>query len=224
MNYPTFKNAYPVVLMPIFLLILAGCQSTYYRTMEKFGYHKRDILVNRVTEARDSQEEAKEQFKSALDEFSSVVNIEGGSLEEKYTRLNAEYEKSNKKALLVSDRIASVENVAKALFDEWEAELSQYTSDRLRQSSQEKLTETKKQYGQLIDAMKRAERKIDPVLLAFRDQVLYLKHNLNAQAIASLRGELVVIEEDVASLIREMEASIDEADLFIRSMTETTLN
>ncbi|MCR4291976.1 MAG: DUF2959 domain-containing protein [Candidatus Kuenenia sp.] len=224
MNYPTFKNAYPVVLMPIFLLILAGCQSTYYRTMEKFGYHKRDILVNRVTEARDSQEEAKEQFKSALDEFSSVVNIEGGSLEKKYTRLNAEYEKSNKKALLVSDRIASVENVAKALFDEWEAELSQYTSDRLRQNSQEKLTETKKQYGQLIDAMKRAERKIDPVLLAFRDQVLYLKHNLNAQAIASLRGELVVIEEDVASLIREMEASIAEADLFIRSMTEIILN
>ncbi|WP_347274515.1 DUF2959 domain-containing protein [Candidatus Kuenenia sp.] len=224
MNYPTFKNAYPVVLMPIFLLILAGCQSTYYRTMEKFGYHKRDILVNRVTEARDSQEEAKEQFKSALDEFSSVVNIEGGSLKEKYTRLNAEYEKSNKKALLVSDRIASVENVAKALFDEWEAELSQYTNDRLRQNSQGKLTETKKQYGQLIDAMKRAEKKIDPVLLAFRDQVLYLKHNLNAQAIASLRGELVVIEEDVASLIREMEVSIDEADLFIRSMTEITLN
>jgi hypothetical protein len=66
--------------------------------------------------------------------------------------------------------------------------------------------------------MKRAERKIDPVLNAFRDQVLYLKHNLNAQAIASLQSELVSIESDVARLIQEMDASIREANSFIASM------
>ena len=66
--------------------------------------------------------------------------------------------------------------------------------------------------------MKRAERKIDPVLSAFQDQVLYLKHNLNAQAIASLQSELASIEIDVARLIKEMEASIKEADSFIRTM------
>ncbi|MDR4508186.1 MAG: DUF2959 domain-containing protein [Candidatus Brocadiaceae bacterium] len=222
MKSSMIKQKYPVVFIPIVLLIFSGCQTTYYKTMEKLGYHKRDILVNRVADARDSQEVAKEQFKSALDKYSSVVNFEGGSLEENYTALNAEYEKSTNKALLVSERIKSVENVAKSLFDEWETELEQYTSSRLRQSSQEKLTQTREQYGHLMDAMKRAERKIDPVLSAFRDQVLYLKHNLNAQAIASLQGELVMVEEDVASLIREMEVSIDEADLFIRSMLETT--
>ena len=66
--------------------------------------------------------------------------------------------------------------------------------------------------------MKRAERKIDPVLNAFRDQVLYLKHNLNAQAIASLQSELVSIESDVARLIKEMDASIREANEFIATM------
>jgi hypothetical protein len=68
--------------------------------------------------------------------------------------------------------------------------------------------------------MKRAEKKIAPVLSAFRDQVLFLKHNLNAQAVASLQGELVSIESDVASLIREMEASINEADSFIQSLAK----
>ena len=59
---------------------------------------------------------------------------------------------------------------------------------------------------------------MDPVLSAFQDQVLYLKHNLNAQAIVSLQGELVSIETDVAGLIKEMEASIKEADTFINSI------
>ena len=66
--------------------------------------------------------------------------------------------------------------------------------------------------------MKRAEAKIEPVLSAFRDQVLFLKHNLNAQAIASLQDELASVKADIASLIKEMEVSIAEADEFIKAM------
>ena len=69
-----------------------------------------------------------------------------------------------------------------------------------------------------MQAMRRAEQKMAPVLTAFKDQVLYLKHNLNAQAIASLQSELSSIESDVVQLIREMEASIREADTFISAM------
>jgi hypothetical protein len=111
-----------------------------------------------------------------------------------------------------------VEDVAEALFDEWEAELDQYTSAPLRRSSARRLQQTRAQYGQLIQAMKRAEAKMAPVLAAFHDQVLFLKHNLNAQAIASLKGNLASIESDIAVLIREMEASIREANRFIDAM------
>ena len=60
--------------------------------------------------------------------------------------------------------------------------------------------------------------KIGPVLTAFADQVLFLKHNLNAQALASLQDELIAIETDIAGLIREMEVSIAEANAFIEAM------
>ncbi len=199
-------------------LLLASCQSAYYKTMEKFGVHKRDILVDRVQDARDSQEQAKEQFRSALEEFAAVLGVEGGELQKKYDQLRAEFEKSEDKAEEVRDRIASVESVSGALFAEWEAELRQYSNPDLRRASERKLAETRRQYGQLIGAMKRAETKIEPVLSAFRDQVLFLKHNLNAQAVASLRGELGKVETNVDRLIREMEASIGEADAFIRAM------
>ncbi len=202
-----------------YVLVLAGCQRIYYKTMETFGYHKRDLLVSNVQDARDAQEDAKEQFRSALEKFSAVVKFRGGELEEQYNQLNTELEKSESKANAVRKRIGSVQDVAGALFNEWESELGQYTNDKLRRSSEQKLEQTRQRYAQLIGAMKRAESKIEPVLSAFRDQVLFLKHNLNAQAIASLQDELVSVETDITSLIREMEASIAEADAFIEAIT-----
>lgn len=209
---------YLSVLLCTMMVPLVGCQKTYYKTMEAFGYHKRDLLVERVEDARDAQESAKEQFQSALEKFGEVVDFRGSELEEKYKALKSELEKSESKADSVKTHIKDVEKVAEALFDEWESELSQYSSDSLRRSSEKKLNLTRQRYEKLIGAMKRAEEKIGPVLTAFRDQVLFLKHNLNAQAIASLQDELSSVEADIESLIKEMEASIAEANSFIKAM------
>jgi hypothetical protein len=214
-------------LFRLFLLITlpaiafgGGCQSVYYNTMEKFGYQKREILVDRVKEARDTNQKTAEQFNSALEQFSQVVNFDGGKLEDKYEKLNSEYELCESSAADVSKRIAAVEDVGEALFEEWETELSQYTSAQLRRASKRKLVQTRQQYDRLVRSMRRAESKIDPVLSAFRDQVLYLKHNLNARAIASLQTELINVETNVATLVREMEKAISEADGFIKTMDE----
>ncbi len=208
------------LLFGLLIVLLSACSGVYYGAMEKIGVHKRDILVDRVEKARDSQQETKEQFASALERFSAVVNFEGGDLEQKYNELNAVYEDSEEQAEEVRERIDAVENVAEALFDEWEAELDQYTNANLRRSSARQLKQTRSHYQKLLAAMERAESKIDPVLDVLRDHVLFLKHNLNARAIASLQSELVSIEGNVARLIREMEASIKEADAFIRTLKE----
>jgi predicted nuclease with TOPRIM domain len=186
--------------------------------MEKLGYHKRDLLVRDVTKARNAQQDAKEQFKSALDRFTKTLEIQGGELQEKYEALNSEYERSEAKANDVRKRIASVEDVSEALFREWNAELKEYSSPALRNKSQEQLTKTRTHYAQLIKAMKRAEVKMEPVLAKFKDQVLFLKHNLNAQAIVSLKNELVSVEGNINSLIKDLNTSIQEADSFIAAM------
>ncbi|RNL66457.1 DUF2959 domain-containing protein [Zhongshania marina] len=197
---------------------IAGCESTYYNAMEKVGVHKRDILVDRVSEAKDAQEDAQEQFKDALTEFRSVVSFNGGNLESHYNRLNSEFEDSEAAAKEVTDRINKVESVAEALFDEWQDELKLYSNDRLRADSANKLQATKRQYTTLIKSMRRAEKSIDPVLNALRDNVLYLKHNLNASAISALKGELAGIDRDVQQLIGAMEKAINESDAFIKQL------
>jgi len=67
-------------------------------------------------------------------------------------------------------------------------------------------------------AMKKARPSMDPVLKNLRDYVLYLKHNLNAQAIGALKREVTDIEVDVQQLIRDMTASIQEADDFVKTL------
>lgn len=192
----------------------------YYSTMEKMGIEKRDILVDRVDNAREAQQEAKDQFESALEKFIAVTNYSGGDLEKQYKTLKGEYEDSLSRAEAVRDKIRSVEDVADALFKEWDDELGQYSSAELRRSSERQLKATKKSYSTLITAMKTAEKKIDPVLAAFNDRVLYLKHNLNANAIASLKTQRKLVETDIQGLIRDMSKSIAEADKFIKSMSK----
>ena len=201
-------------------LSISACQTAYYSAMEKVGIHKRDILVDRVEEARDSQVEAKETFKSALDRFQTVLNVERTDLQDKYDAISEEYEAASESATDVTERINAIEDVAEALFDEWQDELEQYSSRDLKIKSQRKLSDTKRKYSQLMQAMRRAEGKMQPVLAALKDQVLFLKHNLNAQAISSLKGELSTIESNVSRLIREMEKSIAESEAFIAQLEQ----
>src|SRR5438132_2785611 len=118
MRRPARHGVRPCILLMLAVLVLTSCQTAYYAAMEKLGYHKRDLLVSRVQQARDSQQAAKEQFQSALEHFQAVVNVRGGELEAKYNELSAELERSEARAQTVHQRVAAVEDVAEALFKE----------------------------------------------------------------------------------------------------------
>lgn len=211
-------TSYRLLLIAALLFVSGGCKSTYYKTWEKLGWEKRDILSDRVKDARDSQTAAKEQFKTTLQRFQEVTQFQGGDLEAQYNKLSKEYERAVSRADAVREQIDSVESVAGDMFKEWKAELNEYSNAELRRSSKEKLDDTRERYDQFIAAMHRAEQRMDPVLVVFKDQVLYLKHNLNAAAIASLQATTAGVEADVSQLIAEMEASIAEANEFMKQI------
>ena len=202
-------------------ILLGSCQTAYFAAAEKVGYAKRDILTTRVKVARDSQEHAKEQITDALTEFGKVVNYEGGDLETQYNKLAGELSGSEHATAAVHDHIESVEDVADALFKEWDNELDQYSSADLRAKSAQELRQTRSRYEAMIGAMHRAEDKIEPVLVPLRDQVLFLKHNLNARAVAGLKGEVAAVDQQVAQLVEELNRSIAEADRFIADLEKS---
>lgn len=207
-----------LIALLVALTTLTGCQSTYYAAMEQVGVHKRDIMVDRVEDAKLSQQEAQQEFTSALDALSALTQFDGGELEAVYNQINDKYEASEDAAQEVSDRIAAIEDVSAALFSEWEQELDLYTNASLRRSSEQKLRETHTSYNTMIKAMQRAEQRMTPVLNALRDNTLFLKHNLNASAIGSLQGEFVSLEKEIEQAIKQMNQAITESDKFLNKL------
>ncbi len=216
---PTFLNSIRISgLILVVSYCLVGCQSTYYSAMEKFGIEKRDILVDRVAEARDAQHKASEQFESALAEFTALTNFDGGDLQDQYKQLKKELNQSEERAALVSAKIKAVESVGGALFKEWAQEIKEYVDQGYKAKSEMNLQQTKRKYHQMLSTMKSSEARIQPVLSAFNDRVLFLKHNLNARALTAMKSDVGQVKANVGLLIKDMQHAIQEADKFIENI------
>jgi gas vesicle protein len=218
MTTRSFRKVFRIgLLVTLAAALQTGCATVYYETLEKVGIAKREVLADRVEDTQEAQEEAKEQFTSALEQLLALTGDSGGDLKLHYDALSTELKRSEKRAEAVRSRISGVRSVAEALFNEWEKELDQYTSRPLRTRSKQQLHETRKRYDRLMLLMQRAADRMEPVLATLRDQVLFLKHNLNAQTVAGLDGTVRELETEVSSLIADMERSIAEADAFLKS-------
>ena len=201
--------------------LLSGCQAAYYSAWEKLGVEKREILVDRVESAKDAQEDAQAQFKDALTQLSELITFDGGDLQTTYDALQDQYDASRSSADRVTGRISKIEAVADALFSEWEMELNQYSNESLRRKSEQQLRSTVRRYQRLLRAMRQAESSMQPVLHTLKDNVLFLKHNLNASAIGALQGELTQIQQEINVLIKEMNQSIAQSNDFIQLLKQS---
>lgn len=212
---------YTILLSSFISLSISGCATTnsaYYAGMEKVGFHKRDIMVSRVEGVQESQKEAQQEFKSALEHFGTLVNIKDTNLKKAYEKFNDEYENAKKSAEDLGSRINKLEDVSLALFEEWKEELKLYKNEKLKAQSQKQLNDTRTKYTKMMKAMRSSEKSMTPILATFQDNVLILKHSLNAQAIGALQGEFGTLKKEIALLISQMNQSIQASDAFIKEM------
>lgn len=203
------------------LLLTTGCQSIYNATMENvFGYEKRELFKKSVTALQADQKDAQKEFKDALTRLKELYAFQGGELESVYQKVKTAYERCETEAKDVRSRIANMEDIADSMFREWEKEVQQYTNPNLASASREQLRNTKDRYAQLSRTVQAAETAMHPVLAQLKDNVLFLKHNLNASAIGSLQGEATHIQAQLDQLLVRMNASIAESDRFIKTLSK----
>lgn len=211
-------------LLLLFAALLSGCNSAYYKTMKTFGKEKRDILLQRVKDSKKDQEQTKEQLKTTMESFQELTGFQGGSLEASYKKLNSEYERAKEQADKLHNRIQSIDQVSADLFNEWQKEIDSMSNQKLKSQSAALLRDSREREGAYMKAMRKTEEQMTPVLKAFQDQVLFLKHNLNARAIGSLKGTSAKINTDVTSLMKNIDNSMQEADKLISSLSSSDNN
>ena len=205
-----------ILFLSLVVALAAGCQNAKYAMWEKLGMEKRHLLKSEVEKVADEQGEASRQFEDTLARIKALYGFDGKELEKVYNRLSNDYVRSREQAERVRERIGNVEQIARDLFAEWEAEANEITNATLKAKSKQSLRDAQSRYKKLHAAMKRAEASMDPVLTNLNDYVLYLKHNLNAQAVGALKNEAESIDKDISILIREMNESIRQAEEFLR--------
>ncbi len=198
-----------------------GCTSAYYATMQKLGKEKRDILVQRVKDSKKDQEDTKEKLQTTMESFQALTGFQGGSLEKSYKKLNSDYESAAGQVAKLHDRIQSIDKVSGDLFTEWQGEINQMRNAKLKARSTGMLKDSQTRQAVIMKAMRNTETRITPVMASFHDQVLFLKHNLNARAIGSLKGTSAQMDTDVTALMKSIDGSMAEADNLINSLTAT---
>ena len=208
----------------VFALLLSGCHSTYYKAMSTLGKEKRDILVSRIKDAKKDQDQTKQKLQTTMESFQALTGFKGGSLEKSYKRLNSDYESAASQAGKLHEKIQSIDQVSNDLFKEWQGEISAMDNGKLKSQDTVMLRNAKTRQATYMRAMHRTEDQIEPVLKAFHDQGLFLKPNLNARAIGSLKNTSAGLQSDVAGLVQSIDSSSQEADKLISSLAASDNN
>jgi hypothetical protein len=210
-----------LALIPMLLAVLMGCQDPYYDTMEAFGKHKRALLISRIESTKQELVAGRAAFDQAATGFRNLVNSAPGAYRDSFEDAEDDYEECEDRSRALRRRIQSVEGVAEALFKEWENELANYTSGSLRRTSRDQLRTAREKYDDMIAAMNRAADSTEPVLIFFKDQSLFLKHNLNGSSLASLKEETPRMEEEMKLLQERLEHAEALASEFITVLGST---
>jgi len=203
-----------------FVIFFSACSSMYYGAWEKFGVEKKDILKRRVVSARDAQEDSRGEFKDALTRLREAYPLKETELSKVYEKLKSSYESAENSSENLRKRIDDMHTVASDLFDEWKEEAEQIQTLNLKSQSLKQRADAIDRYKSMKLSLVSSYDKTRPVLAKLKDYVLFLKHNLNAQAIGSLGNESANIQEEIERLISRMQESIKETESFISSLEE----
>lgn len=198
--------------------LMNGCATVYYDVWEALGQEKRDLLRSNILKTKKDHHKVEDQFEDTLAKVRATYKLKNPKLESLYDTFKEDYQLSKSKAEQLSRRIETVNNIAQDLFSEWKTESSKIKNDTYRKDSVKKRQLSMVRFGAMMKSMREVEKSLGPVLTKLNDQVLYLKHNLNASSIGAFKGELNSVETEIKNLIAEIQQSNKQADKFIAQL------
>jgi len=200
-------------------LLLTGCSSTYYKIWEKLGREKRDLLVSHVGAVKEEQAESTEQIKDALTRLQESYGKPDTKLQAFYDRLKADDTEAQEKAKTLRSRIDRMNTTARDLFKEWEKEIEEFSNPEYKSKSRANLDRSKTRFQALSNALKQSTSRMKPLLTRLHETTIFLKHNLNAQSLGTLKKEGREIERSLEALLKQINTAQKEADDFLNTIS-----
>ena len=170
------------------------------------GVKQVEQLIKKANAGVESINDTKLQLQKTMEAYNAVLAPDVKDRRDAYKKLQKEVATTEKKRAMVSTRNGEMNVEAGRLFKNWEGSTAAIQDPALRQRSQERLAVAKKRYSEIQANGQGAASLYTPFMKALQDQVTYLGHDLNPEAVATLKPEA----DKLNAQAKELYSAIDK--------------
>jgi hypothetical protein len=153
-----------------------------------------------------------------MDVYNALMADEAKDRKKLYNSLQKEMENTEKRRATIGEVAATMSAEADTLFKQWTDSAAAIENADLRKKSEERLAATKASYAEIGTVGQKASDLYGPFMKDLQDQVTFLGHDLNAEAVASLKPEAAKINEAASKLIQSIDDTITTANTNIGAL------
>jgi hypothetical protein len=170
------------------------------------GVKQVEQLIKKANAGVESINDTKLQLQKTMEAYNAVLAPDVKDRRDAYKKLQKEVATTEKKRAMVSTRNGEMNVEAGRLFKNWEGSTAAIQDPELRQRSQQRLGQAKARYSEIETNGQGAARLYTPFMKALQDQVTYLGHDLNPEAVATLKPEA----DKLNAQAKELYSAIDK--------------
>jgi uncharacterized protein YukE len=125
--------------------------------------------------------------------------------ENTYKKLASGVESSDKSAKAARKQVDAMRKDLEKFYTAWEKEVAGYTTEAMKEQSQNSLNEVKAKFERFDTALKEASELYQPFIASLRDQVSYLGRDLSPEAVSALETQAKDLNENASKLYEKVD-------------------
>lgn len=194
----------------------ANLEATFFEPKDSMALV--DDLSERIEEVHVATEVSKERMNAAVEALRSMTSSDfRGDALVAHAELTRSIESSEEQAETLRDHVTEMKDTASELFERWAQDLEGFTNAEMRQSSQKRLEDTRTRYQTIVAAVDPALWSLDAVNRDLRDHALFLGHDFNKSAVASVRPGVEALGKQRTELDGRLALAMNAAHDYLES-------
>jgi hypothetical protein len=162
--------------------------------------------------------ETKVQLMKTMDVYNALMADDATDRKKLYKSVQKEMDNTEKRRMKITEEAAKMKSEADTLFAQWAESAAAIENPDLRKRSEDRLEATKASYAEIEAVGQKAADLYPPFMKDLQDQITYLGHDLNAEAVASLKPEVAKLNEKAQALVRSLDDTIGTANQKISAL------
>lgn len=157
------------------------------------------------------------QVRETVDAYNAFI-AETGDSRSAYDALSRHVGKSEKQVARTRREVDKMEAAADTYFSDWAASLEEMKDEELRAKAFGRMNGTRDRYDEILVLGRQARDEFDTFISLLKDKLVFTGHDLNPEAIASLREDSEAFNEQAETLRRKIDKTIGTAHRYIDSL------